>query len=127
MNAPKKTVLVIEDDEDCRYVYGEFLRFAGFDSIEAANGEAALRALATSPKIALIVLDLTLPGMTPKQFIERLRTIEPYKTTPVLVLSGRHDIADQAKELGANGFVKKPCDLGPLTDAVLNLTETARL
>jgi two-component system chemotaxis response regulator CheY len=127
MSEAKKTVLVVEDDEDCRYVYGEFLRFAGFDFLEAANGEAALRALASSPKIALVVLDLTLPGVTPKEFLDRLRAIEIYATTPVLVLSGRHDIADQAKELGANGFVKKPCDLEPLTNAVLELTESPRV
>jgi CheY-like chemotaxis protein len=118
----KKNVLVVEDDEDCRYVYGEFLRFAGLESIEAASGEEAVRTLATSPKLALIVLDLTLPGMTPRQFVDHIRADDHYSNTPLLVLSGRHDIADQARQLGANGFVKKPCDLGPLTDAVLNLT-----
>jgi DNA-binding response OmpR family regulator len=117
----KKTVLVIEDDEDCRFVYGEFLRHAGFEAVEAADGRQAEEYLAAHSAPNLIILDLTLPNTDAKEFVSRIRSKPDGSKTPILVLSGRHDIEARAREIGAEGFVKKPCDLMPLTRAVVAL------
>ena len=122
LNASRK-VLVVEDDDDCRFVYGEFLRAAGFESFEVDSADRAKAWLSSVPTVpSLVILDLTLPGMPTSEFVSWLRQDPHFVKTKLLVLSGRHDIADQARALGADGFVKKPCDLGPLTEEVSRLT-----
>jgi CheY-like chemotaxis protein len=103
-------VLLVEDYDDAREMYVEYLTLCGFEMTEAANGlEAIERARAQLPHI--VVMDLSLPQMDGWETARRLREDERTAGIPILALTG-HVLADfsrRAKASGFDGFLTKPC------------------
>lgn len=108
--ADRPKVLLVDDYPDAREMYSEYLRFSGFDVIEAANGAEALqRAIDNSPDI--ILMDLSLPLMDGWEATRRLKKDTRTAGIPVVALTG-HALAgmfEGAKLAGCDGFVTKPC------------------
>jgi CheY-like chemotaxis protein len=106
----KSRVLLVEDYDDAREMYVEYLTLCGFEMSEAANGlEAIERARAQLPHI--VVMDLSLPQMDGWETARRLREDSRTAGIPILALTG-HVLADfsrRAKESGFDGFLTKPC------------------
>jgi two-component system cell cycle response regulator DivK len=103
-------VLVVEDYQDAREMYSEYLRFSGFDVIEASNGfEAIERATAEIPDI--ILMDLALPRMDGWEATRRLKADTRTKEIPIVALTGHAlaGFADSAQKAGCDSFVTKPC------------------
>jgi two-component system, cell cycle response regulator DivK len=103
-------ILLVDDFEDNRAMYAQFLTFSGFRVAEAANGKAALeKAAKLLPD--LVVMDLSLPVMDGWEATRRLKSDERTRGIPVLALTGhalgRH--SEGAKDAGCDGFVTKPC------------------
>jgi two-component system, cell cycle sensor histidine kinase and response regulator CckA len=72
------TVLVIEDEDTLRLSVSKILRAKGFSVIEASDGNAAIDLIrADEPGIAVVLLDMTLPGMSGSQVFAELRRIRP--------------------------------------------------
>jgi two-component system, cell cycle response regulator DivK len=107
-NAP--VVLVVDDYSDAREMYGEYLRFAGFEVLEAATGvEAVERAIERRPDI--ILMDLSLPVMDGCEATRRLKADGRTSRIPVVALTG-HALAgysDRARKAGCDAFLAKPC------------------
>jgi CheY-like chemotaxis protein len=103
-------VLVVEDYQDAREMYGEYLRFTGFDVVEASNGyEAIDRATTLQPDIVL--MDLALPKMDGWEATRLLKSDARTKDIPIVALTG-HALAghaDSATRAGCDAFVTKPC------------------
>lgn len=103
-------VLVVEDYQDAREMYSEYLRFSGFDVIEASNGlEAIDQATAQQPDIVL--MDLALPKMDGWEATRQLKADARTKEIPIVALTG-HALAghaDSAQKAGCDAFVTKPC------------------
>ncbi len=103
-------VLVVEDYQDAREMYSEYLRFSGFDVVEASNGfEAIEKATGQMPDI--ILMDLALPRMDGWEATRRLKADERTKGIPIVALTG-HALAghaDSAQKAGCDSFVTKPC------------------
>jgi two-component system, cell cycle response regulator DivK len=103
-------VLVVDDYQDAREMYAEYLSFSGFRVAEASNGlEAVEKALQLQPDV--ILMDLSLPGMDGWAATRRLKTDERTRTIPVVALTG-HALAgasDGARQAGCDAFVTKPC------------------
>jgi CheY-like chemotaxis protein len=103
-------ILVVDDYQDAREMYAEYLQFSGFRVAEARNGnEAVERAFALKPD--LILMDLSLPGMDGWEATRRLKADETTKNIPIVALTG-HALAghaDTAQEAGCDSFVTKPC------------------
>lgn len=118
-----KTILIVEDNLDSRQIYGEILRDEDFNVIETEHGQEALNYLKNhSDKLPnLIVMDLTFPHMTAQEFVNGLNSNQDWKEIPVLVISGHVDIREQAAELKAKGFIKKPFDMNPFVKTIKNL------
>lgn len=122
-SSPNRSVLIVEDDADSRFLYAEFVDMLGMKALEFPRYATALDQLrANKPEIALVILDLSLPGMTAEEFVAELRKTVGYEKTPLLALSGRNDIAARVEALGVDGFLKKPCDLDPLLKEIERLT-----
>lgn len=102
----QKSILVIEDDPDIRYLLCVRLRHAGYEPIEAGNGNDGLRHL-HERRPALVILDIGLPGMDGWQVLQRIRDLT---STPVLILSARGLEAEKVRGLqsGADDYVTKP-------------------
>ena len=103
-------ILVVDDYQDAREMYAEYLQFSGFRVAEARNGnEAVEQAFALRPD--LILMDLSLPGMDGWEATRRLKSDESTKHIPIVALTG-HALAgasEGAKRAGCDSFVTKPC------------------
>ena len=112
-NAPqgnKPLVLVVDDYQDAREMYAEYLEFSGFRTAEARNGAEALeKAFALTPDV--ILMDLSLPVMDGWEATRRLRADARTHNIPIVALTG-HALsghADGAKDAGCDAYVTKPC------------------
>ncbi|HEU0091422.1 MAG TPA: response regulator [Vicinamibacteria bacterium] len=103
-------VLLVDDIEDCRDVYGQYLRFTGYEVVEATDGYEALATAVTLAPDA-IVMDLWLPHLDGWESIRRLKASPATASIPILVLTGdayaqaRHD----AEAAGCQAYLVKPC------------------
>jgi CheY-like chemotaxis protein len=110
MNDKAHLILVVDDYQDAREMYAEYLQFSGFRVAEAKNGnEAVEQAFALKPD--LILMDLSLPGMDGWEATRRLKADDSTKHIPIVALTG-HALAgasEGAKRAGCDSFVTKPC------------------
>lgn len=109
LNGPP-LVLVVEDYQDAREMYVEYLKFSGFRVAEARNGLEALdQAMSLLPDI--ILMDLALPRMDGWEATRRLKDDARTRHIPVVALTG-HALAghaEGARQAGCDAFVTKPC------------------
>ena len=104
----KLKILVVDDESRMRKLVKDFLVKAGYDVIEAGDGEQAVDTFYAQKDIALIILDVMMPKMDGFEMVRRIRQTD--KQTPVLFLTARSAINDVVEgfELGANDYLKKP-------------------
>jgi CheY-like chemotaxis protein len=126
-NAPqgnKPLVLVVDDYQDAREMYAEYLEFSGFRTAEARNGAEALeKAFALTPDV--ILMDLSLPVMDGWEATRRLRADARTHNIPIVALTG-HALsghADGAKDAGCDAYVTKPCLPDALVQEVKRILE----
>jgi len=102
-----RTLLTIEDDPAIRRGVVDALQFAGYQVLEAKNGELGLE-MAVRQTYDLLLLDLVLPGVGGLQILREVRRLRP--TTPVIILTARGDETDRVEglRLGADDYVVKP-------------------
>ena len=103
------TALVVDDEECVRTVTEYVLATFGFDTVAAADGEAALAAFAAEPdRFVFVLLDLIMPGLSGKTVLARLREIRP--EVRVLLVSGytENDSASPFAAGGPTAFLQKP-------------------
>ncbi|MGR6329338.1 response regulator [Sphingomonas sp. XXL09] len=103
-----RTILVVDDDPHIRHLLVFALAKAGLDTVEAADGEAALAAAVSVPAPDLVVLDINMPRLDGLEVCRRLRSTGG--EVPILFLSSRDDEIDRILgiELGADDYVVKP-------------------
>lgn len=101
-----RLVLIVDDDPHIRQVLAFALAKAGYATIEAAEGEAALVAVA-GQQPDLVILDINMPRLDGLEVCRRLRAAGDL---PILFLSSRDDEIDRIVgiELGADDYVVKP-------------------
>jgi two-component system, cell cycle sensor histidine kinase and response regulator CckA len=110
-----ETVLLVDDESAVRELGERILRKGGYTVLTAANGHEALDTYANErDRIALVILDLIMPGMGGKDCLRGLRSLDP--SVRVLVASGlgSDGVAKECRDLGAGGFVAKPFRLKEL-------------
>lgn len=112
MTLPRKQPLVLlaEDFEDARELYRDYLQFSGFDVETANNGRDAIaRALELQPD--LILMDASMPVLDGWQATRELKANPATMHIPVLALTAHpfDDARREARAVGCDGFVTKPC------------------
>jgi len=112
MSAAPLRVLVVDDEPPIRKLLRMGLNAQGYQTLEAANGKAALELLKEAPD--LIILDLGLPDTLGHDLLRTIRARN--EGVPVIVLSSRGDEASkvQALDLGADDYVTKPFGMDEL-------------
>ena len=105
----KKSVLIVEDDEDIRELVSYHLLKEGYQVASVASGEEAL-ALAEAQPPDLILLDIMLPGMDGMAVCQKLRASPKAAATAIMMLTAKGEEADiiRGLNLGANDYVTKP-------------------
>jgi CheY-like chemotaxis protein len=99
-------VLLVEDHDDARETYAEFLEIAGYRVALARDGEEALqKAAALAPD--LILMDYSLPVLDGREATRRLKASPATTGIPVAIISGLPP--EYVKTAGADACVTKPC------------------
>lgn len=116
-----KRIFIVDDNLTIREMLRYALIISGFDVVEAVDGADALETIVTHD-IDMIIVDWQMPKMDGLEFLRRLRKMEYYADTPVMVISCRDDVAARrrAKELGVFNWLKKPFRISELQMIVEN-------
>jgi CheY-like chemotaxis protein len=121
------TILIIDDNSDIRELYGRVLRHAGYDVIEAADGEIGTKLYRDNPT-DLIVTDIVMPE---KEGIETIRELRrDYPDAKIIAISGGGQAMASstclmlAERLGAQRTFTKPVKIAELVQAVKELIES---
>jgi PAS domain S-box-containing protein len=116
-----ETVLVVEDEEPLRRLTRRILESRGYTVLDAANGQEAIRALASAQAhVDLLLTDVVMPGMSGRELVERLLPVYPWLR--VLFMSGYTEdmmLQHRIAELGIT-VVEKPFTRDDLALAVRN-------
>jgi two-component system, chemotaxis family, chemotaxis protein CheY len=104
-----KTIMIVDDSASVRQVVGIALKRAGYDVIEAGDGEQALSHL-TGRKINLIISDVNMPKMDGISFVRAARQLPAYRFTPIVMLTTEINEAKKqaGREAGARAWMVKP-------------------
>jgi DNA-binding response OmpR family regulator len=118
----RRRVLLVEDNASVRRAVDLGLTASGFDVTAVADGEQAL-AVFDAVRPAVLVTDLTMPGMDGLELVHTLRVRQV--DVPVLVISARDSAQDRAAALaaGSDSYLVKPFGLAELRDRVTALSD----
>ena len=112
-------ILVVEDDPDLAALEAELLEEHGHQVEVAYNGREALAAVERAAP-DLILLDMKMPIMSGREFVEEYRRAQP-SPAPIVVVSAADDAQVRAAEVGASGWIAKPFDPDVLVEKVMRL------
>lgn len=109
--AAKNTILIVDDEPDIVNLTDKFLKLGNFNTITCNNGRDAIEIVEEkSDEIALILLDIMMPGTSGYSVLKEIKENEKYKHIQVIlftVKSFNEDI-QKGKQLGADGYLTKP-------------------
>jgi CheY-like chemotaxis protein len=112
MSVPPRAplILIVEDFDDAREMYRDYLEFTGFRVVTARDGREAIdKATALQPD--LVLMDLSLPGIDGWE-ATRLLKADPATRDILIVALSAHALAaegQRARSAGCDGFIAKPC------------------
>ncbi|HEY6843915.1 MAG TPA: response regulator [Thermoanaerobaculia bacterium] len=106
-------ILIVEDDPQVARLIALVLRRAGRDSVIVADGVSAMQK-AKELKPAMIFADLTIKGMGGDQLCSALKSAKETRSIPYVVLSGDRDLAQKARQCGADDYMGKPFEFPDL-------------
>lgn len=109
-------VLVVDDDKGIREFVRTVLADEGYDVTEATDGQEALDRVAQR-RPDVILLDMRMPVMDGWEFARTYRE-RPGPHAPIVIVTAALDVAKDAKDIGADGFLAKPFQLDDLLQLV---------
>ena len=116
-------ILVVEDDPQVARLISLVLQRSGYKSEIVADGQSALDA-ARVQRPAMIFADLTIKGMGGEALCSALKSHEETKSIPYVVVSGDRDIAEKARQCGADDYMGKPFEFDDLVRLVRKYART---
>lgn len=118
-----KKVVVIDDSQTVRQQVGMALRQAGFEVIEAADGDEGVELLGRVADVAMVICDVNMPRMNGLDFLDAIKKDGKNANLPILMLTteGQPQLIERAKKSGAKGWVVKPFKPELLVAAVKKL------
>jgi len=120
-------LLVVDDESGIRDSLEGIFGDEGFETSTAADGGAALRALAGSKPVDLVLLDIAMPGRDGVEILSEIRKRWP--AIPVVMMSGHGNVetAVRTTQIGAFDFIEKPLSIDKLLLTVGHALERTRL
>jgi two-component system, chemotaxis family, chemotaxis protein CheY len=102
-------ILAVDDSMSMRQMISITLKSAGYEVLQASNGQEALQ-LAKTKKADLILTDINMPHMDGISLIQALRALPNYRFTPILTLTTESgpEMKQKGKAAGASGWIVKP-------------------
>ena len=121
----RRQVLIVDDYPGARYLRSRILSDAGYEVLEASNGEEALR-IASERRPSLVLLDVNLPDVNGTEVCRRLKANPETMGIPVIQITGAwmsEDARRQGLASGADAYLTEPVDEVTLLREVVNLIE----
>lgn len=117
-----KTILAVDDSTSIRQMVAFTLKGAGYEVIEAADGQEGLEKAKTKT-VNLVLTDQNMPKMDGLTLVKTLRGLPQYKTIPMLMLTTESSdtMKAQGKAAGATGWLVKPFDPNKLLEVVAKI------
>lgn len=117
-----QTILVVDDSASLRQVVVMTLQGAGYEVLQAGDGQAAL-ALLDGRKINMVVCDVNMPRMNGIDFVRASKALPTYRFLPILMLTTESQEAkkEAGKAAGAKAWMVKPFSPASLLNAVSKL------
>lgn len=104
-----KSILTVDDSASIRQMVSFTLREAGYDVLEACDGQDALKKL-DGRSVNLIITDLNMPNLDGIGLIKSVRAMSSYKFVPIIMLTTESQESKkvEGKQAGATGWIIKP-------------------
>jgi two-component system, chemotaxis family, chemotaxis protein CheY len=117
-----KRILIVDDSSSMRTVAGIALRGAGYEVLEAGNGQEGLAKL-DGERLHLIISDVNMPVMDGIEFLKEVKRHPNYRFTPVIMLTTEagEDKKAAGRAAGAKAWITKPFQPSVMLDAVSKL------
>ena len=113
---------MVEDEDALRDGVSKMLRKRGFSVVEAGDGRAGVDLFrANEREIDVVLLDLTLPGMTGREVLEELRRIRPDVKVIITTAYGQDSALKAMGDQQSWLYIRKPYRLSEVTDLVRNV------
>ena len=115
-------ILLVEDDEDTRYLMQLEMERRGYRVIEAEDGEKAVM-LAQQEYPDIILMDLSLPRMDGLEATKQIREFDGMRAVPIVAVTAHQesDFREGAKDSGFDAYVTKPIDFDWLSELIVGL------
>ena len=107
--AMSKNILIVDDSASMRQLVAFALEDAGYDVVQAVDGEDALSKVSLS-RAEMVITDLNMPKLDGIGLIRQLREKSEYKFTPIVMLTteSQETKKNEGKQAGASGWIVKP-------------------
>lgn len=123
----EKIAWLVDDDEEMSTAMSLMLKMMGYKTRAFLDAPSAAQALLDGQECHLVLLDLNMPQVSGRDFLEFLRQRPEFKRLPVVMLSSEFNefTMNQMLSLGADGYITKPVSLTEL-EAAVDLAVTKR-
>ena len=112
-------IYLIDDDEDFGFFARRAVECSGHRGLVFSDSGAALNSFLTAiERPDMLLMDYTMPGLCAGDFIAQIRLSPTGGQIPVLVVSGIADLERIARDLGADGCLRKPFELDTMTSTL---------
>ncbi|MBY8984724.1 MAG: response regulator [Candidatus Lokiarchaeota archaeon] len=111
MSAARNTILIVDDEPDIVNLTEKFLKLGDFDTITSNNAKEAMKMVEENyNRIALILLDIMMPGRSGYSVLEEIKNSDRYKDILVVLFTVKsfNEDVQKGKKLGADAYITKP-------------------
>ncbi len=115
-----RTILIVDDSLTVRQQVSMILTSAGYQVIEAFDGQDGVERVRASASVSMVLCDLNMPRMNGLEFLETIKGDAAGPPVPVVILTtdGSSELISRAKRAGAKGWIVKPFQPDLLLSAV---------
>lgn len=115
------TILIVDDEPDILTVTRAMLEHQGFDVLTAENGQQCIEILSNGQVVDIVLLDLTMPGMTAMEIFRQARRLRPNIRVVLCSGYGEREAMRMFRGEDLSGFVRKPFSLHDILTVLLKV------
>ena len=122
-----KKILIVDDEEDITILTEKFLRLENFETLTCSNGYDALNIIEEKHEdIALVLLDIMLPGMNGYEILTEIKSKYPNILVVLFTVKNFFEDIQKGKELGADGYLVKAISGDKIITYIRNILKNKR-